>query len=813
MVTMHSHPSLTSQEAALRLARYGPNVLRQKRPPTELALLVSQLTNPLIIILLAGGGMTVLLRDMTDAAIIFLAVVINTALGFLQERKAQHSLTALKQLLVSRIRVERDGVVEEIDATALVPGDVVMLSAGNRVPGDGVLVESFGALVNESILTGESAAVAKTAGDPVFMGTTVAAGHAVMRVEATGMNTKIGTIAETLSEVKEVPTPLQNQLTNLARILGLLAISVSVAIFALGLLRGEGPVSMFTTAVALAVSAVPEGMVVTLTVILALGMQRILAKKAVVRRLVAAETLGSVTVLCVDKTGTLTEGIMRVTKTHLVDANLAISAAVIANNISDPVEIALWEWAENQDHVDPQAIVENETKITELPFDGKYKFMAVETAKDIWIKGAPEVLLAKSNLPISERQVWQKRIDRMAKSGLRLIAVAHKKPAAAIPIDSAIKNLTFLGIFGIVDPVRPDVRDALDACRSAGVSVKVITGDYRLTAESVLAAIGIPLTNPAEEICEGRELAHFTQDELARRIAKVKLFCRVTPQQKLTIVSALKQNGEVVAMTGDGVNDAMAIQRADIGIVVANASDVARETADMVLLNSSFRTIVAAIEEGRAIFHNIQKVVLYLLSDAFCEILLIAVSLLLHIPLPLTAAQILWINILSDGLPNLALAVDPKESDIMQSKPQGKNVSLFPPSVKRFIAIVSSGKAIIALVLFAVWGIGEGNLRLGQTVVFAFISLGSILTAFSLRNVRKSILRMHPFANGWLVAASIAGFLLLLGAIYHPKLAFVSNTAPLSPIHWVSAIAGAIVFIVILEWAKRQAVLGRAPSQ
>lgn len=794
---MHPFPSLTSGEANKRLTRYGLNALRQKNPPSDLILAVSQLKNPLIVILLAAAGITAFLGDITDAGIIFLAILMNTVLGFFQERKAVHALAAINKLLVSRVRVRRDNAIQVLDATLLVPGDIVLLAAGDRIPADGKLLETVGLQVNESMLTGESMPINKNVDDPIFTGTTITSGRGVMQIELTGMRTKIGSIAKTLEETKDEATPLQKELHRLARVLALIIILVASGVFIFGILRGQQVDSMFSTAVALAVSAIPEGLVVTLTVILALGMQRILAKKAIVRRLVSAETLGSVTSLCVDKTGTLTQGVMKVTEAHLIDPHRALSAAVIANNLSDPIETALWEWAENQDHADPQAIVESQSKTGELPFDSKWKFMAVTTSTDIWVKGAPEILLAKSTLPEKEKNEWQIKIDRMAKKGLRIIAVACQHSNTVKTPDPAIARLTFLGIFGVTDPVRPEVADALAAIKSAGVSVKVITGDYRLTAETVLTAIGLPIIDPANEILEGKELAQLSEDVLARRIASIKLFCRVTPEQKLAIVSALKQNGEVVAMTGDGVNDALALQKADIGIVVANASDVAKETADMILLDSSFRTIVSTIEEGRVIFGNIRKVTMYLLSDSFTEILLISFSLLFGLPLPLAAAQILWINIISDGLPNLALAVEPKNGDELHIRPRGHETLLFSRSMKQFIARISIMKALLAFTLFAMHGAQN------QTVVFAFISMGSLLAAFSIRTIHRPIVRTTLFANRWLLMASGTGFILLLGAIYHPVLSTIFHTSPLSPTDWGTIGVATIILLFVLEKTKQ----------
>ncbi len=801
-------PSLTTEEADRLYNQYGPNTIRERRPPSDVSLFLSQFKSPLIYVLLAAGLVTVLLQDLVDATIIFLAVFINTILGFVQERKAQHSLYALKKFLIQNVRVIRDGKPKIIDAKGLVPDDTVLLAAGDRIPADGILLESHETSANEAILTGESFPVSKYVdGDStVFAGTTLLSGRATMRVTATGMHTRIGSIAETLEETPEEETTLQLSLRSLARTMTGILLGVSFFVFLIGINRGEKLVVMFTTAVALAVSSVPEGMAVTLTVILAIGMQRILKQRALVRRLISAETLGSVTCLAVDKTGTLTEGVMQVVKERVVDPHEVTLAAVIANDLTDPLEIALWEWVQKKDHTDPQEIADEHPRRSELPFDSTKKYMAVATAGKIWVKGAPEVLLEKSTLSAAARKRWLATVNSLADKGLRAIALASKSHTLNRLKTDDVDKLTFLGVVGISDPVRHDVSQALAACRQAGISVKVVTGDYRLTAEAVLAELGIPIDNPSSEIIEGKELAHLSPDELARRVKTIRLFCRVTPEQKLAIVGALQLNGEVVAMTGDGINDALAIKKADIGIVVGTASDVARETADMVLLDSSFRTIVAAVAEGRVIFANIRKVVIYLLSDAFTEVLLITASLLAGLPLPLTAIQILWINIISDGLPNLALAVDPKDGEVLSVKPHDTNRSLFPLSVKRFIATTSTVKAALGFVLFALYGLMMNDLALGQTTVFVFVCLCSLSAAFSLRALDKPVISLRLFDNRWLLGAAACGLTLLIALIYQPRLSAVFHTVPLPIGNWLAAVVATGVFIFFLEAIKQKAV-------
>ena len=663
----------------------------------------------------------------------------------MQERKAQNELALLKNMLTPTAKIYRNGKQETIDARMIQVGDTIIIGSGDRIPADGTLIESASLSVNEAILTGEAEPVEKSqeSDSLVSMGTSVASGRGKFTVTEIGMQTKLGSIAQTLEQTKEEETPLQKELSTLASSLSKLVLVVCIGIFFIGILRGQHIVTMFSLAVAIAVSAIPEGMAVSLTVILSVGMQKILKRHAIVRRLVSAETLGSVSTLCIDKTGTLTEGIMKVTESKLSDKNLAILTSVYANNLENSVDRALWEWTQAQDSIDPQQLSDSCPRIDEIPFDGIKKYMVVHNAQGVWAKGAPDVLLQMTTLNKNEKDHWTKSIDSFARQGLRIIALAYKKPSEQnrVARSQYTEKLTFLGILGISDPIRTDVKDALSLCKNAGVNIKIITGDYRVTSEAILSKLGIDIHDASTEILEGKELADLTQDELTRRVKSVTLFCRITPDQKLKIVHALQQAGEVVGMTGDGVNDALALKIADIGIVVENASDVARETADLVLLDSNFHTIVSAIEEGRVMFHNIQKVVLYLLSDAFTEILLILAAIVASIPLPLTAIQILWINIISDGFPNLALACEPKEYAVMNHLPRNRTAPIVDTKIKRMVFVLSITKATIALILFLSYLHFTGNYIYAQTLTFAFVATGSLVYIFSTRNLSRGILK------------------------------------------------------------------------
>lgn len=779
---------LTKEEARRRLDQYGPNVLPEKREFAAAAILSRQFTSPLIFILLAAMAIAIVLGDMVDAAVIGGAVALHTALGFLQEYKAESAIAALKSILTQRAKVIRDASPVVIPADELVPGDTVLLAHGDRVPADGKLVEASALFLNESVLTGESVPVEKRAGGDVCMGTVVASGRGKMEVTATGKETAIGRMAETIEETRKEETPLQREIGRLSRKLAALVLSLSGLLFLLGVRYGEGLLTMLTTAVAITVSAIPEGLAPSLTVILAVGMQRVMKRRALVRRMVAAETLGAVSVICMDKTGTITQGEMRVVNEALRLPDLAIRAAVLANNLEDPLEVAIWDWAKTKDHTDPQSIIDRSPRVSEEPFDSVKKYMSVTTSDGTWLKGAPEAILAMCRATAREKRAWMSTVHAWGNEGLRVVALGH--------------NMTFLGLLGISDPVRQGVREAVADVREAGVGVTMVTGDYRATAEAVLRHIGMPITHPDRQIMEGSELAAIGEAQLARRIRDIRLFCRVSPDQKYKIVSVYQSAGEVVAMTGDGVNDATAIKRADIGIVVAGASDVSRQTADVVLLESTFRTIVAAIEEGRAIFDNIRKVTFYLLSNAFVEITLITGAIIAGLPLPLTAIQILWMNLVDDGFPALALAVDPKSHDLMRRRPRPKRAPLVDRKMAMGIGIMSVATATVAVPLFFLAG-GVGDLGMSRTVTFTFVAVDSLFYAFVCRVVDRPLRLSSLFQNRWLVIAVGAGALLQLFAVYHPWGNHAFGTVPLPWSAWGIIGGASLATVGMIEGVKR----------
>jgi len=818
---------LSSKEAKKRLEKFGPNELPERPPPNDFYIVVSQLKSPLVYVLVVAGVVTLFLRESSDAAIIFFAVFINTILGFLQERKANRALYALKELVHPKARVIRDGKLRQVSLEAVVPGDVVVLYQGDKIPADGKFIEANMLSVSEAILTGESVPVKKNTDSEAYMGTMVSSGQGRLLVQETGAKTQIGKIAEQVQEIPE-DTPLKRQLGMFSRQLSFLVLGLTGFVFVVGLLTGKEIVDMFTTAVALAVSAIPEGLLVALTVVLAIGMQRILKRRGLVRNLVSAETLGGVTTICVDKTGTLTHGKLKVVE--VLGDRQEIAKQVFLTS-DDPVMEQTLEWAKekigNKQSLGLRAwkmeigkLKRKHARLDSIPFAPQNRFFASlnkgggDPPADgnlILVNGAPELLLEWSNMENSEKLKLQEEIRELTGEGKRVIGMAKKKVPFSVKKLSKKhldKGLSWVGLLVFSDPVRAGVREALAQTRNAGINILVITGDYAQTAVFVMKELGMEVKK--ENIILGEKLEKLTVSEVAEKLKQrkpgykdsLRLFARTRPQQKLKIIEALKRNGEIVAMMGDGVNDAPALHRADIGIVVGDATDVAKEAADLVLLDSSFETIVAAIEEGRGIFDNIRKIILYLMSDAFEEIVAVIGSILLGLPLPVTAAQILWINLVSDGLPHLALTVDPKRPGLMNKPPRDPREPLVTSWVRNLILIVSVSGGLIALALFVYFYKTTGDLLLARSIAFATLGVNSLVYVFSVRTLREPFWAENPLANPWLNVAVVGGLALQLTPFIFEKARGFFGIVGLSALHWLYVFTAALVMFILIEAAK-----------
>ena len=805
MQTTHSaFQGLTTAEVLEQRRQHGENALPSAKRTSAWGIFFNQFKNPLVYIILAAAGISLAVGEYGDFAIIMVVVLIDAILGFVQEYQAQRTYTALKGLLKPTTTVIRDGTRREIELRELVPGDVVVLNAGEHVPGDGEVLEAIKLTLEEAILTGESEPIVKTneqGRDQVAMGTTVLIGRGLMRVTATGTQTELGQIAASLRDEIEDETPLQVRLKAFSRTLTILVLAITAAIFAVGLISGRPILQMLRVSTILAIAAVPEGLLIAVTVILVLGMRKILKRNGLVKRLLAVETLGSVTTICTDKTGTLTEGRMQVTRCDPRDSRRALQVMVYCNDLEGPVDVALWEHARAQLDADPQDMADRVERLGEELFSSETKFMVTANRIDgqtiHYLKGAPEIVLGMCTESEAEQARILAQVEQWASEGLRLLGLAYR-PNGMLGDHG---GYAWLGLVAMEDPIREGVRDAIAVARQAGIKVKMITGDYRRTAERIAAMVGLA-TRP-DQVIDGEELALLSDDDLARRVQEVSVFARIRPQDKLRIVRALQAQGEVTAMIGDGVNDAPALKRANIGVVVGTATDVAKETADLVLLDNNFRTVVAAIEEGRVIFENIRKVVAYTLSNSFAEVLLIFGAMLLGWPAPLLVAQILWIHLICDGPSDIVLGFEPKENGIMEEPPKSPHEPILNRLGLSLIGLISVASTVVGLVLFGHYFRLHSDPIEGRSIVFASFAINSMVYIFAYRSMRRSMFRGSPLrANKPLIWAVAAGLLMAVLPFLVPGLRQVLGIVPLHVGDWLLVVGVALGLLAVVEAGK-----------
>lgn len=856
---------LLEAEVIKRRKKHGHNELPKARDRgTPLRVFLNQWKSPLILILAAAGGVSLLVKEGTNAAVIFITIAVNVCIGFFQEHKANKALRKLREMVTYEVTALREGRKRRIPSHEIVPGDIVLVEAGDRIQADGRLIAAHDLLVNESILTGESAPVSKhvepikkqaVLGDQknmLFSGTTVVNGTGRMLVTAIGGGTEIGRIASLVTSTTEDETPLQKQLHGLSRTLGILVLALAAGVFFLGFLARSGQyetITLFETAIALAVAAIPEGLVIALTVILAVGMQYILKRNALVRKMIAAETLGSVSVICTDKTGTLTEGNMRVTRvitrSHIFaedtfaelrleqeqkfpDELMAVRIGVLANDaiveerhdhtaryFGDTTDIAFVSFGKTVG-MEKMEMDDVFRRVDEVPFGSRHKFMAtlnhMDGAMRLYVKGAPEMLFDRSTHVLEHGTIKKRtkahdawlveQIEELSSQGLRLIAVAYKEiPRESEHIkETDVHELIFVGLLALSDPLRSDVKETLSYARAAGIHVVMITGDHKQTAEAIGKEIGLAVGKG--RVLDGQELEKLTDRELLEAVREVTIFARVDPKDKIRIVQAFRANGEVVAMTGDGVNDAPALKGADIGIALGSGSDVAKETSDIVLLDNRFSTIVAAVEQGRAIYQNIQKVVLYLLAGSLTEVMMVSGSIVLGLPLPLVAAQILWMNIIEESFPVMALGFDKGDKSNMTDRPRKKNASLFDRQMKFLIAAIIIVSNVLLFSIFLYFWKTTGDLPRVQTLMFIGIAIGSLFYIYSIRSLRRHVWQMNPFDNRYLNTALVIAWLLLLAAVYFPPLQKLLSTVSIGAADWGVMIGFGLVNVVIIEGVK-----------
>jgi Ca2+-transporting ATPase len=795
---------LTEAEVASRRNTYGDNRLPMGKAVSRLAILLSQVKSPLVYIILVAALVSLVAQEYGDFAIIMAVVVIDVILGYVQEYQAQKTYTALKGLLKPTTTVIREGVRQEVEVWELVPGDLALLSMGEKVPADGRLRESVKLSVDEAILTGESEPVSKDVGQSVFMGTTVVAGRGLIEIEMTGLMTELGGIAQSLQEHVEEDTPLQKRLKAFSRTLTLIVIGFTAAILATGLIMGEGFLQMLRTSIILAIAAVPEGLLIAVTVILVLGMRKILKRSGLVKRLLAVETLGSVTTICTDKTGTLTEGRMRVSTSDILDADRALQVMVLCNDLEGPVDIALWEHARRLMDGDPQQMVDRSQRLEEELFTSETKYMITAVTGTLlggqgynFLKGAPEIVLGMCTVGSEENARLLGLADEWASLGLRLIGLAAR-PLGRL---DDYHGYTWVGLLGLEDPVREGVVESVQVARQAGIQVKMITGDYPKTAEHIARRTG--LMERGEGSLEGQDVARLSDDELRAKVRSIPVFSRIRPHDKLRIIKALQADGEITAMIGDGVNDAPALQRANIGVVVGSATDVAKETADLILLDNNFRTIVAAIEEGRIIFQNIRKVVAYTLSNSFAEVLAIFVAMILGWPAPLAVAQILWIHLICDGPSDIVLGFEPIEKGIMHEKPRPLREPILSHLGLSLIGVISVSSAAAVLFLFHHLYSAHGNAVEGRSIVFASFAVNSMVYIFAYRSMRQPIWRMTRLsANMALVYAVAGGIAMAVLPFLVPALGDLLGLVPLTLGEWLEVAGIALGLFAVVEIGK-----------
>ncbi len=841
-------------ELEARKNKFSPNKLPIDKGPSILSVLWNQINQPLVYILIIAAVVSYLLKGITDSAVIFAVVVLNTIIGFIQEYKAVNAIQALSKNLVQEATVIRQGQQTKIRSEDLVPGDLLILKAGDKIPADGRIIECNNLQINESVLTGESQPVTKTSDkiakeliisertNMVYSSTLVVSGAAKVIITATGIKTEIGKIADMISSVEEVETNLTKKLKTFSNKILVAIIILAALLFFVGIFRGKEYLEMFNTSVALAVGLIPEGLPTVITITLAIGVARMAKRNAIIRHLPAVESLGSATVICSDKTGTFTKNEMTVKKIYCQDKIYDVSGsgyndqgqitfedqkvsidqaadlktllvtAVVCNdsvteNLGQPTEAALL-YSASKAGLTPKEVRAHFDRVDEIAFDSSHKYMAVlvqnhQNGEEIYVKGAPEVILSKSQIENKDKLL--KVAEKMAAEGLRVLAMA-KNPVNQKITDLQhhhIQDLQFLGFQGIIDPPRIEVKPAIQSFYKANVDVKMITGDHQITAYSIAKSIGLKLKDLKTSTITGKELQKINDKELEKIAQEKTIFARVTPKQKLRLVRALQAQNQITSMTGDGVNDAPALKQADIGVAMGiTGTDVSKESADIILTDDNFASIEAAVEEGRVIYDNLKKFIVWTIPTNLGEAFVIVLAVFLGLELPMTPLQILWINLATALFLGLTLAFEQKEKDVMKHPPRPKNEPLVSKDTIPKITLVTLILTIAGLGLFEYVISRTQSLSEARTVmvnIFIFVEMFYLLNC---RSLDKSIFTINPVSNKFLLLGIFIAIIAQLGFTYHPFFNKFFDTSALTIDEWLLIIATSIIALILVEIEK-----------
>ncbi|MFH1388327.1 MAG: HAD-IC family P-type ATPase [Patescibacteria group bacterium] len=850
---------LSEQEAEKRLKKYGYNKIPEKKSFSKIKIFIEQLKSPLVYILLIAGIVTFFLEEYSDSIIIFIAVFLNTIIGYIQEKKASDALNQLKKILQLSAIVFRNGQEKKVLQKEIIPGDIIFLRAGDKIPADSRIVESHNLKINESSLTGEWLASSKNEKvlrkevpladrqNMAYMGTIVESGWGKAVIIQTGLKTEIGKIVETVKQTKEEKTPYQKKLARFSKVIGGIVIVISTIIFIEGMLAGEKFVEIFTLSVAISVAAIPEGLPVAMTAVLALGMQRILKRKGLVRRMASAETLGSTSIILTDKTGTLTEAKMEVagifTETSEILKEDISKKNIDKNGTTSNVKALKIGMFCNESFIESSKIIhgrptekalfstgikvgfsrkeleEEHPVIDQLLFDSNCKYAIslnkLNLEKNIlYMVGSPEKILSMSSfldidgqkrkMLLADIKRLKIKYEKLTRNGFRVVSVAYRETDDQ-KIDNKreekIKEMVYVGFFALHDPIRKKTKEIMETCRKAGMKPIIVTGDHMLTAKAVAEKLGFK-TNK-ENLMEGSYLSKLSDLEFEKVFKNIQVYSRVEPIQKLRIVKAWQKAGNVVAMTGDGINDTPAIKQADIGVALGSGTDIAKEVSDLILLTDNFSVIKSAIEEGRAIIDNIRKIITYLLSDSFSEVILISMSLLFGWPLPILAAQILWVNLIEDGPLSICLAFEKKEKDIIKRKPLDYDCSLLNKEMKVLILIIGIITDVLLLGLFFfLLKYSRYEITHIRSIIFAGLTIDSLFYVFSCKSLRQNLWNINIFSNKFLIYAWISGVVMLLSALYVPFLQGLLKTSGLSLFDWGLVFGLGLLNIILIEFTK-----------